>query len=127
MNQALELHHSLLLRSACDGGMARLTLQAIIHESWGTPGVDPGEVWLQMAQITMTGVTSAPFKSFENETISGGSLRIGRRIEENILPLPIHHTDSPELILNLASCFRLSIVGTTIQIELGSTRQYLQP
>jgi len=126
MIQALELHDSLILRADQNGSVVRLALQAIVHESWGSPGVDAGEVFLQQAQMTMTGVTSAPFNSFENETISGGSLRIGRRIEENLLPLPIHHTDSPELILNLASGSRLSIVGTTIQIELGSTRQYLQ-
>lgn len=127
MIQALELHDSLILRADQNGSVVRLDLQAKVHESWGSPGLDAGEVFFQQARITMTGVTSAPFKSFENETISGGSLRIGRRIEENMLPLPVHHTDSPELILNLARGSRLSIVATTIQIELGSTRHDLQP
>jgi len=103
-----------------------LTLQAIVHESWGTPGVDAGEVWLQPAQITMTGVTSAHLGSVENEVISDGSLRIGRRLEETMLPLPIHHTDTPELVLVLANGSRLSMVGKTIQIELGSSREYLE-
>lgn len=126
MIQALALHDSVILHAVQNGGTVRLTLQAIVHESWGTPGADAGEVWIQQAQITMTGVTSSPLVSLGNELISDGSLRIGRRHETNLLPLPIHHTDTPELVLVLANGTRLAIVGKTIQIELGISREYLQ-
>lgn len=129
MNLGLELHDSTVTRAAKVGEILRIALQAIVHESWGMPGTDPGEVWLQSAEIVFTGVkehfSDGELAKLQGQRLTNGTLTIGSRVEHNVLPLPINHTDSPQLTLEFESA-SLRIGGQTIRIELSSAREHLE-
>ena len=126
MNQAIELHDSVLMRVVQSGTTVRIDLRAMVHESSDEPGAGASEVWVQQAEIVMMGVLSHLAVPDTEQRICDGALTIGNRVEDNLIPLPAYHNDHVELALELADGSTLSVAGTTIRIELGSSRKYLE-
>ncbi len=97
------------------GDRVRIVFQpAYVHETPGTPGLDPGTGWLQTIELfvasgSMEGtLTALPFNVIE------GTLTIDDRKYSNLLPLPMNLTGKVELNLLLGSMESVVIRGNGI-------------
>jgi hypothetical protein len=87
MNRALEFHDSEVESIITDGDRVTVRFsEAYIHVSMGTPGVSPGDGFLQSAELVFS-EASAPFPPNTHGSLSDGTIRVDGS-SYDLLPLP---------------------------------------
>ncbi len=99
MNLEIEIHDSELISISNHGHWLELWMNVYIHKSEGTPGVDAGTGWEQLAILILeNGVVDGTITNWPAE-LSGGSLTIDGRTHENSIPVPLDTRGQVELTL----------------------------
>jgi hypothetical protein len=118
MNEAIELHDSVLERvtETADGVVIRLT--AYVHRSQGIPGHDSGTGWSQPADITVhhgrvTAQTATPPCCLDGGTVNGEFGRI-----ENVLPLPFRMSGPSQVQLDGLGGEVLVVKGANVEVTM---------
>jgi hypothetical protein len=126
MNMALEFHDSIVRSVRKMGRSLVVSLTAILHESEGDPGIDPGSVWLQPIDITITDAfTKADVTELLNNRLWNGSLSVGPEVHDNLVTVPLRAVAPIELFLRSTNR-DFEITGTSAEIRLSGERDYLE-
>ena len=131
MNEAIELHDSVIAELADQQGEITLLLSpAIIHISAGRPGVDSGEVWLQAVTVVFHhpafDVTSITLDLPSG--ISDGVLVTGSARYDNVLPVPLRTAGSATLHLTVSGSEvrQVALAAGEIAVIPSGPRRYLE-
>ena len=119
MNLAIEFHDSELTSIAKRSGLLELRLDAYIHKSKGTPGVDAGTGWWQDAMLFVAdGVVEGEITHWPAE-LYDGTLEIDGETIENVVPIPLDRCGT--IRLTLKPCFYddpIVVRGSRVRLEL---------
>src|SRR5438309_1861548 len=101
-NRAIELHDSQLAVLWCDqNDEAVLIFSALyVHQSEGTPGIDPGVGWFQRAELVIEDASLTEFIRDWPYLIDGGEVEIDGTIYKHCAPLPLTCEDSFRILLD---------------------------
>jgi hypothetical protein len=87
MHRAIELHDSQVESITTEGHRVIVRFSdAYVHESEGHPGLTPGDVLLQAAELVFSDVEALP-RPHGKDTIAKGVVRVNES-EFSLLPLP---------------------------------------
>ena len=126
MNEVIELHDSVLDATMYYKGETLLSFSpAYVHRSAGSPGVDPGSVWLKDVALKIT-ETSLPDVHSLPATVVDGSILIGSTLHDNLVPAGGDFEGPIELRLQFASFEKLVLRGHSLTITLESEGQYVE-
>jgi hypothetical protein len=110
MNCALELHDSKITAVVRTGDVMKIELLAYVHESPGVPGVDPGEVYQQRAELVLEGVPeSAHVETDLHELYDGAVTCDGDRFSNGV-PLPFDKAGT--IVVHLEGWMQSGASGT---------------
>ena len=124
---ALEIYDSTLGSIVKQGqGIAINLKPGYIHQSTGTPGLDPGGGWAQDVVLLL-----------ENATIEGdipgmpcdlweGSLQVGKQTTENIILLPLDYVGAVTLVLVTQDESRIVVRGSAIYATLVGEPKFIE-
>jgi hypothetical protein len=126
-NAAIELQDSQLMALCLEPSAAILDFRAYVHRSHGTPGIDPGTVWVQPAAfILLNGhLQSAPRPDLPC-TIADGDVTADDQLFENMIPCPFVSESEAAVNLTLASGHRLQIDADQLTIEFTGEPEFLE-
>jgi hypothetical protein len=115
-NRAIELHDSFLAVLEVAGGAVRLVFEpGYVHETQGTPGIDPGVGWLQTIEFVVEAGSIEGRLSALPFDVSDGKLTVNDREYQNLIPLPLNTNGDVELSLLLGSGEHVAIRGKAIR------------
>ncbi len=134
-NRAIEIHDSAVDSIAIENGVAVIHfVSAYIHQSDGIPGVDAGTGWTQEALLRIGhGAIEGAFseevrKALGNDRphyLYDGSLRVGDKVLDNVIPIPLDVLADVELTLE--SCgYTVRVKGTSARLELVGEAVYVE-
>jgi len=138
-NEAIEFHDSRLANIATEGERTLVRfLSAELHTSEGSPGIDPGENWLQPATLIVEGGSFCdpgiawPADVYNGEiTVTVADPNLGGWQGGSLLHLPFTTTDSFELRLTIMddddNWWDLVIAGAGGHLRLEGEPRHLQP
>jgi hypothetical protein len=126
MNQAVELHDSVLERVTEASHGIVLRVAAYVHRSSGVPGVDPGTGWSQPAEMTVLAGRVVARTGSPPFSLAGGTLVVEGREIENVLPVPSSHAGPVQVRLEGAEGEQLVIVGEGLQLVVLDEPEYLE-
>ena len=120
---AIELHDSVLQDAKITRGDVTLMLDAYVHRSAGTPGVDAGSGWRQRATIVLRG--------FRGNVPSGMSIAAGRvlaagRLYDNVVPAPLAAQGAVSVELEGTRGEEASLSGASISLDLLDDPTYVE-
>ena len=130
MNQIIELHDSVIENVIHEAGDLVLYFShAVIHESIGTPGVDPGVCLSQQATLRIKNGISSPDSLRCPVNITDGELQLGYQVLSNVIPIHLDHDGPVRLSLMVYdddSVFtQLRISGTGALLTTDGLATYL--
>jgi hypothetical protein len=115
MNSALEFHDSEVAAVRAVAGTVRLELpSAYVHRSSGTPGVDPGEVFLQPAEVVFSNAVHAESTGPCIGALSDGSITVDGKPFSNMVPVPFRESGSVVASFSFVSGGVLSVTGSAV-------------
>ncbi len=118
-NACIELHDSTVQQVSVSGSTVPVFFsRAYLHKSAGLPGVDPGTVWSQPAELAFLGASLRGPIPRESVTISDGSLELGSSIFPNTIPIPLEHTGNVRLTLVLPGASPLVVTASAVVLRL---------
>ena len=127
MNSAIELHDSKVSSVKRDGQNVCIALEpAYLHRSGGRPGIDPGEGYLQSADLVFSGVESLEEEGQCTGTLSDGSVAAERQEFANGLPLPFNLVGAISAKFNFVSGGILVVRATGVSCILSGTARYVE-
>lgn len=122
MNIAIELHDSTVVAIKPAGSDLVVTLSPVfVHESRGTPGLDPGVGFWRDARLRLRGASSVVLPSSVPVDISDGFLAAGAQRWENVVPVPLDVTAECRLWLQLCDGSECDLHAAGIALELFGT------
>jgi len=128
-NRAIEIHDSILEDVSFSQGEARLYFSLVyIHQSEGVPGSDAGSVWVQKAILRIRGAkVKGMFSEFPVD-LSGGQIKTGQNLVDNVIPLPVGHDGVFELSLEAMWQGQevVSFTGSGAELEFLGEPEYLE-
>jgi hypothetical protein len=115
-NAAIELHDSRVTAIHTEGSAVVLDLDAYVHVSDGRPGVDAGTGWSWPVRMSVR--DGAVQRDFEGDAlwIADGTVRIGDRMLDKMLPLALDQAGSVAIELTGGEG-RMTVTGTGLRIE----------
>jgi hypothetical protein len=119
MNAAIEMHDSECLTIEIgESGEGTVLLDAYVHRTDGQPGVAAGECGVQRIRMKLEGMSIEGDVGGLPAYVYEGSLTIGSLVQDNIIPIPAHHSDSVRLRMMLFDEARVvTVLGCGISIE----------
>jgi hypothetical protein len=126
-NRAIEFHDSTLERITNDGECIVIRLApAYVYHSEGTPGRDPGEGWVQDAQLYVRAGTLSGDLSGMPCDLWGGDLYLNDEAFD-LLPVPFDRQGAIVLDLECMSAGeRIHIEGTALRVEMSGEAEYVE-
>ena len=127
-NRAIEIHDSILEEVSLSQGKAHLHFSSVyIHQSEGIPGVDAGSGWVQEAILHIHDATmEGDFSEFPVD-LSDGETRIGQRLLDNEIPVPLDHQGAFRLRLEAKWQAReVVFTGSGAELELLGEPEYVE-
>ena len=127
MNSALDLHDSFVAEVRQIDGTLNLRLApAVVHRSPGTPGVSPGEVFAQDAQLSFRGVQAPSPIIASPGRISDGSVQVNG-VAHSVLALPFLLAGAIEATIQFQSGSCLSVTASAVECLPFGDAQYVEP
>lgn len=126
-NRAIEIHDSQLDAITIRGGEAVLRFPKVyVHESTGTPGIDPGRGWVQEALLRISdAAVKRSFSKFPADLLDG-YIMLGGSVLKNEIPVPLSHIGTVEPRLESWNDEVVLISGSSAQLELVGEPKYLE-
>ena len=115
-NRAVELHDSRVVATEWTGADLVLRMSVYLHQSDGQPGEDRGTGWTQDAELRVGTATPIELPSAPL-WILDGTIEVGQRVFENLLPVPFDHQGRVAVKLNGAAG-KLHVVGVGATLTL---------
>jgi hypothetical protein len=119
LSSAIEVHDSVLNSVERTGTGLQLFIEAYIHKSKGTPGVDPGTGWTQDVLLI---IEDGSFDgTIENPPwdLADGTLQINDQVLDNMIPIPLDQRGQREFtLIDQRSGNRIVARGTRISLKL---------
>ncbi|WP_435018655.1 hypothetical protein TA3x_000639 [Tundrisphaera sp. TA3] len=129
LRTGLEWHDSELLAIRQEPWGCLLVVNAVIHKTTGVPGVDPGTVWIQTAEVRLSngrphglpiGPLDPPLDIWDGSLITKGQLLDG------LVPCPLHSVGSTTIDLTFNRGDRFVIQADGLTIDLIGEPTYLE-
>ncbi len=115
-NRSIELHDSVVRNMVVSADTVDITLECVIHGSFGRPGVDEGRSWRQEAMVRFGNASINERVPLPSE-IADGSFWIDGTCYENHIPIPPNGADF-KLQLILETAVTLEVVGSSCDIKI---------
>ncbi len=96
-HKGIELHDSTIHALLHVDGNVVLMMNVCVHSSTGRPGRDDGHGWFQHAEVVIAGAEVNRMPEGATLRVRDGSVRVGTRRFENLLPLPCDMAGEVEL------------------------------
>ncbi|XZE19334.1 hypothetical protein SH449x_004651 [Pirellulaceae bacterium SH449] len=126
INAAIELHDSKLTSIDEDDELLVVELMAYLHQSDGSPGIDPGTVWMQSVRLTfLNGTMQCTLVEFP-DTILDGCLTLSGEQFENCFAMPLKHDGPTVLSLDFANDIDLTVQADGLRVEYLGTPTFLE-
>jgi hypothetical protein len=126
MNAGIELHDSKVSAIVRSPGVLRILLEpAYVHRSAGRPGVDPGEGWVQSAEL----VFSEPRDTEQGAcigTLGDGRISSDAAHFENVLPLPFALSGEVQAHLDFTSGGVLNVNAAGLVCVLKGEARFVE-
>ncbi len=97
-----------------------------MHVSAGRPGIDPGTGWSQHATLEIARASVQGSVDTFPCAISDGHIKLGERVIENMIPIPLSYPSEIELFLTLTNGKLLSISGIGAELILYGEAKYVE-
>ena len=127
LNCSIEIHDSFLNSVESEGTVLKLFVEAYIHKSKGTPGVDPGTVWVQNVILM---IENGSFEGYANAfpyDLSDGTLQVDGKCTRNVIPIPLEAKGQVILmLLDKRSGKNMIARGTRISLKLLGEPEYVE-
>jgi len=123
-NFAIEFHDSKLLEMVCCSPGVLLALDAYVHSSTGTPGVDSGIGLIWRAELRLSDARTNGSVS-ENARIMDGTVHTPQRAYENMIGAPLK-VSGPVRIELSGHGWSLDIEGTELEIDLVGEGRFVE-
>ena len=126
---AFELHDSMLKSIRTSGQDVLISFDpAIIHSSFGEPGVDPGEVFRGNVRIRLLQCSPEhPAAEKLGGDISDGILSIGSATYADVLPCPLQEVAAKVMLnLNMSTAESLTFYADGVKIEMVGELTFLE-
>ncbi|MBZ5645346.1 MAG: hypothetical protein LAO19_21510 [Acidobacteriia bacterium] len=126
-NRSIEIHDSVLQAISFHHREAVLDFSSVyIHESAGTPGVDPGSGWVQKALLRISDASlKRSFPEFPADLLHG-QIMLSDSILVNTIPIPLRHEGIVELKLETWNNEVVLISGSRVKLELIGEPEYVE-
>ncbi len=125
-NAAIELHDSELTALCRETSALVLDLRACVHRSHGTPGTDPGTVWIQPASIILPNGRLLGPKPELPCTIIDGDMTTSHRTYDNMIPCPLASQYETTVNLTLSSGQRTQIEADQLTIAFTGDPEFIE-
>lgn len=126
MNRAIEIHDSVVERVSLVSRNAIVDFSSVyIHQSSGTPGVDPGSGWVQRARISISNAVTGGSLTKVDCDLWDGHVKLDGTVLDNQIPIPLSHLGEVELRLE-SECGVVVITGTGAVLELIGEAEYVE-
>lgn len=127
MNRRVEIHDSHLVSVIRESGFVVLRFDpAYVHESEGSPGVDPGTGWIQTVEVrVVNGALQAPVRDVPSDAWDGWVMT-GQVRHSNGFPLPFEFQGPVELWLELRSGAEVIVRGDGIVASALGDPEYVE-
>jgi hypothetical protein len=120
MNSSIEIHDTEIAEIRCfDTGVTIRFAHAYVHRSEGRPGVDAGTGWSQEAELFVSEAILIGKVPPLPCLLTGGTLEIGSRSHENMIPLPLDSQESVTITLSFGCLdFEIEVKGNGGRVPL---------
>lgn len=126
LNSSIEIHDSVLTSVEAQGKHVKISIEAYIHKSTGTPGIDPGTGWVQNVVLKIQeGIIEEHIETLPCD-LYDGTLQIEGNVMNNMIPLPLDRQGSLTLTLVAQSNERIIVRGTRISISMLGEPKYIE-
>ncbi len=128
MNCEIEFHDSKVSTVVRKGEVVRIEMLTYVHESPGVPGVDPGEVYQQRAELILEGVPESAHVESDLQELNAGSVTCDGNRYDNGTPIPFEK--SGKIVVHLEGWARstasaaLDMEGTRITVRVFGDRRH---
>jgi hypothetical protein len=126
LNRAMEIHDSVLEAIRHRGSTAILEFEAYIHESSGEPAVDAGTGWSQRLAIEISNARIERRLSQIPCDLYAGYIDLAGHLSENIIPIPLNHTDAVTIGLDSQMRESLLLKGDSAKLILLGEAQFIE-
>lgn len=126
-NRVIELHDSEV--SEIFQASQQVTVRfsaAYVHESEGTPGVDPGKGYVQGAELIVNKATMEGGLPDFPADISEGSLTLNGMRADNEIPVPFIFSGDFLMELTFISGHRIKVTGAAGTLSLFGDPEYVE-
>ena len=104
-----------------------LFVEAYIHKSKGTPGVDPGTGWTQNVVLKIENASIERDAKNLPWDLTDGSLQIDQQTMENMIPIPLdRHGKVIFMLQDKRTADKIIVRGTRIYLELLGEAKYIE-
>ncbi len=126
MNRGLEFHDSEVSSILVVGDDVLFTFRAAyIHESIGTPGVTPGDGWVQSAELVLVGGAASLRNTVGVDTLSDGFIEVqGQRY--SVLPVPFSASAPVTAEFSFVSGLALRLSARGIRCTTSGPAQWVE-
>lgn len=126
MNAALELHDSKIGRISNAGASVRIELpMAYVHRSAGNPGVDPGQVFVQPAEIVFADAQYSETQGPCSGSISDAAFSVNGEAL-SLLPIPLTAKGEVSATFTLVSGAVLSVRGKGVSCLVSGDPEFVE-
>ncbi len=126
MNSAIEIHDSWLTSIDKRDDVLRLRLEAYIHKSEGTPGVDAGTGWTQDVTLVFgNGIVEGSITEWPAD-LYDGTLTIDGEVSDNIIPIPLDRRGTIQLTLKPKFDDPIVVRGSDVRLLLQGVPRYVE-
>ncbi len=125
--EAIEFHDSVLSSIAISRGNTRVSFSpAYLHRSTGEPGRDSGTGWSVDIELTIHDGTISSSPTGLPSDVWEGTLCIGDRRFDNVVPVPLDGESEVLLLLTLNCGEILHVSGTRVQLRVVGEYQFVE-
>jgi hypothetical protein len=126
LNRAMEIHDSVLEVIKHRGTTVILEFDAYIHESAGEPAVDEGTGWSQRLAIEVSNAKIERELSKTPCDLYSGYIDLAGDRSENIIPIPLDHTDVVAIGLDSQQRESLLVKGDSAKLMILGEAQFIE-
>ena len=129
--RTIELHDSVITSVVFDAETTLITFSYVyIHQSDGVPGVDPGSVSTQGAELRINQSPKPDVPEKSPYEICDGQLTLDDVAYRNEIPIPLSHDGFVQLKLSVVDAegreSEISFTGRHIELRLIGEAEYLE-
>ena len=116
--EAIEFHDSVLSGVSFSGSEIRVSfVPAYLHRSAGEPGRDAGTGWSVDVELTIHDSIVSALPTVFPSDVWEGTLRVGSREFDNLVPVPLDGESDVQLVLTLNSGEVLRVAGARVELR----------